>query len=207
MEEKKKKRIDVVELKVSDLKHNFPNPRKPLTAKNRAALEESLKRLGDFGVIVIDDENNIISGNQRCKILHQLNPDTKVLCKRLVGYTDAEKKAINVKANTHAGEFDMSKLASWVGDLQVVDLGTDFSRLKQRETKIKDMELIRYEKYDYVMIVCRNEVDYNNLVRALGIEDKKVIVAHTSTSDRKIKARAIWYDQMQATITPKKKKE
>lgn len=199
------KRIDVLKLKVSELKHNFPNPRKPLTAKNRTALEQSLKRLGDFGVIVIDEENNIISGNQRCKILYQLDPETEVLCKRLVGYTDAEKKAINVKANTHAGEFDMAKLADWVGDLQVVDLGADFSKLKQRETKIKDMELIRYEKYDYVMIVCRNEVDYNNLVRALGIEGKTIVVAHTSTKDRTIKARAIWYDKMQATITPKKK--
>lgn len=205
--EEAKKRIDVLKLKVSELKHNFPNPRKPLTARNRAALELSLKRLGDFGVIVIDEDNNIISGNQRCKILYQINPDTEVLCKRLVNYSDAEKKAINVKANTHAGEFDVSKLAGWVGDLQVVNLGSDFSKLRQRETKIKEMELIRYEKYDYVMIVCRNEVDYNNLVRALGIEDKKVVVAHTATSDRKIKARAIWYDQMQATITPKRKKE
>ena len=205
--EKPKKRIDVVELKVSDLQHNFPNPRKPLTAKNRAALEMSLKRLGDFGVIVIDEASNIISGNQRCKILYQLNPDTKVLCKRLVGYTDAEKRAVNIKANTHAGEFDMSKLANWVSDLSVVDLGADFAKLKQKETKIKDMELIRYEKYDYVMIVCRNEVDYNNLVRVLGIDDKKVIVAKTASSDRKIKARAIWYDQMQATIVSKKKEQ
>lgn len=207
MSEEKKKRIDVVELSVGDLHHNFPNPRKPLTAKNRLALEQSLKRLGDFGVIVIDEENNIISGNQRCKILYQLNPETKVLCKRLVGYSDAEKRAINIKANTHAGEFDMSKLADWVGDFSVVDLSTDFSKLKQHETKIKDMELIRYEKYDYVMIVCRNEVDYNNLVRDLGIEGKKVIVAKTASSDRKIKCRAIWYDKMQATITPKKKKK
>lgn len=204
-EQKVSKRIETLELPVDELKHDFPNPRKPLTQKNKHALEESLKRLGDFGVIVIDEENNIISGNQRCKIMLQLDPQKKVLCKKLIGYSESEKKAINVKANTHAGEFDMRKLADWVGDLQVADLGADFSRLKQRETKIKDMELIRYEKYDYVMIVCRNEVDYNNLVRALGIDGKKVLVAHSATSDRKIKCRAIWYDQIQADIVPKKK--
>lgn len=47
------------------------------------------------------------------------------------------------------------------------------------------------------MIVCRNELDYNNLVRALGIEGKKVRI-----SKRKINARAIWFDQMQAKIIP-----
>lgn len=198
------KKIETLELPVSELKHDFPNPRKPLTQKNRLALEESLKRLGDFGVIVIDEANNIISGNQRCKILLQLDPSRKVLCKRLIGYTESEKRAVNVKANTHAGEFDMSKLADWVSDLQVVDLGTDFKKLKERETKIKDMELIRYEKYDYVMIVCRNEVDYNNLTRALGIDGQKVLVSKTANKDRKIKCRAIWYDQMQANIVPQK---
>lgn len=204
MEGNVQKHIEVCEYAVSELNHGFPNPRKPLTAKNRQALEDSLERLGDFGVIVIDDDLNIISGNQRCKILNSLDPQRKVLCKKLVGYSESEKKAINVKANTHAGEFDMKKLADWVGDLHVVDLGADFSKLKQKETKIKDMELIRYEKYDYVMIVCRNEVDYNNLVRSLGIEDKKVLVAKTSTKDRKIKCRAIWYDQIKAQIKPKK---
>lgn len=204
--QKEKKRIEVVELSVSELNHGFPNPRKPLTQKNRLALEESLKRLGDFGVIVIDEENNILSGNQRCKILTKLDPTRKVLCKRVVGYSESEKRAINIKANTHAGDFDMRKLAEWVSDIQVVDLGDDFARLKQKETKIKDMELIRYEKYDYVMIVCRNEVDYNNLVRALGIDGKMVFIAKKAQKDKKIKCRAIWYDQMQADIVPKKKK-
>ena len=40
---------------------------------------------------------------------------------------------------------------------------------------VKDMELIRYEKYDYVLIVCRNEIDYKNLqghgyLGALGLQ-------------------------------------
>ncbi len=61
------------------------------------------------------------------------------------------------------------------------------------------MELIHYEKYDYVLIACRNELDYNDLVRKLGIENRKVKIAKT----RKIKGRAIWYDQMKAQIVEK----
>lgn len=195
------KRIEVVELPVSALKTEFGNPRKPLKKKAKEKLKESLENLGDFGVIVIDENNNIISGHQRVSILMD-SPDALVLCKRLIGYSESELKAINIKSNTHAGEWDMDKLAEWTADLKI-DLSLDLGNLIDKEPKIKDMELIRYEKYDYVMIVCRNEVDYLNLVRSLGIEDKKVLVAKTSTKDRKIKARAIWYDDMKAKITSK----
>lgn len=198
------KRIEVIELPVSDLKTEFGNPRKPLKKKAKEKLKESLDNLGDFGVIVIDENNNIISGHQRVSILLD-NPDTPVLCKRLIGYTESELKAINIKANTHAGEWDMDKLAEWTADLKI-DLSLDLGNLTSKEAKIKDMELIRYEKYDYVMIVCRNEIDHLNLIRSLGIEDKKVLVAKTSTKDRKIKARAIWYDDIKAQIVPKKDK-
>ncbi len=199
------KRIEVIELPVSDLKTEFGNPRKPLKKKAKEKLKESLDNLGDFGVIVIDENNNIISGHQRVSILKD-NPDTPVLCKRLIGYSESELKAINIKANTHAGEWDMDKLAEWTADLKI-DLSLDLGNLTTQEAKIKDMELIRYEKYDYVMIVCRNEIDHLNLTRALGIEDQKVLVAKTSTKDRKIKARAIWYDDIKAQITPKTDKE
>lgn len=100
---------------MSELKTEFGNPRKPLKKKAKEKLKESLdKSLGDFGVIVIDEHNNIISGHQRVSILME-NPDTQVLCKRLIGYSESELKAINIKANTHAGD-DMDKLAEWTAD-------------------------------------------------------------------------------------------
>ena len=64
---------------------------------------------------------------------------------------------------------------------------------------VKDMELIRYEKYDYVLIVCRNEIDYKNLQRALGLEKRKMIVSQK----RKIQARAVWFDDIKAQIVSK----
>ena len=45
---------------------------------------------------------------------------------------------------------------------------------------------------------------YLNLTRTLGIDDKKVIVAKTKNGERKIKARAIWYDEMKAKIVKEK---
>lgn len=191
------KRIEIVELKVRDLKTGFGNPRK-IRKKKREELEHSLDELGDFGLILVDEHDNIIAGNQRVSILKDKDPETVVLCKRLIGYTEAELKAINIKDNTHAGEWDLDALADWTSDI-VVDLGIETPPADPDERKIKDMELIRYEKYDYVMIVCRNEVDYLNLQRALGIDNAKVLV----TNKRRIKARAVWFEDIKSQIVPK----
>ncbi len=191
------KRIETVELPVSELKNGFGNPRK-IKKKKKEELQESLNTFGDFGLILIDEENNIIAGNQRCAILKEMDPNRIVLCKRLIGYSNAELRAINIKDNVHSGEWDMDVLADWTADLNI-DLGVDLDNKSPEERKLKDMELIHYEKYDYVLIVCRYETDYNDLCRKLGIENAKVPI----TNKRKIKARAVWYDQMKAQIVYK----
>ena len=114
------KRIEIVEMRAGDIKTGFGNPRK-ITQKKKQELERSLEMLGDFGVFVIDQDNNIIAGNQRLDIIKGKNPDTILCCKKLFGYTEAELKAINIKDNTHAGEWDIDMLADWTSDL-VIDL-------------------------------------------------------------------------------------
>ena len=189
------KRIEVVTLKASQLKTGFGNPRK-IGKKKLEELEASLEAYGDFGVFLIDENDNVIAGNQRLSIIKKKNPDQELLCKRLIGYTEAELRAINIKDNTHSGEWDLDLLADWTADLNL-DLGVELNNSNLGERKLSDMELIRYEKYDYVLLVCRNEIDYNELTRKLGIAGRKVRITGTK---RSIKARAIWYDQIKCQI-------
>lgn len=191
------KRIESLEMRVGDIKTGFGNPRK-ITKKKREELEQSLMDFGDFGIFLIDEEDNVIAGNQRLSILKAKDPDIMVLCKRLIGYSKSELKAINIKDNTHSGEWDMDLLADWTADLHL-DLGLEVKDKPIEERSIKEMEPIHYEQYDYVLIACRNELDYNDLVRKLGIEGGKVKVAKS----RYIKGRAIWYDRMEAAILSK----
>ena len=191
------KRIEVCKMKVGDLKHNFGNPRK-ISKKKAEELERSLDTFGDFGIFLVDEHDNVIAGNQRSIILARRDPEIEVDVKRLIGYSEAELRSINIQDNVQAGEWDLELLADWTADLNL-DLGVDLDNSNPEEREVKDMELIRYEKYNYVMIVCKNEIDYNDLVRKLGIEGKKVAI----TQKRKIKARAIWYDQMQAQLVEK----
>lgn len=192
------KRTEVCKMRAGDLKTGFGNPRK-ISKKKLDELADSLEMLGDFGIYLIDEHDNIIGGNQRLKaVLRRYGPDTMLDCKRLIGYTEAELRAINIKDNTHAGEWDLDLLADWTADLNM-SFGIDPAAESPQERNIKMMELMRYEKYDYVMIVCRNEIDYLQLTMALGIDDAKVLVA----KKRKIRARAVWYDDMKAQIVKK----
>lgn len=191
------KRIEVCKMRAGDIKTGFGNPRK-ISQKKMEELEQSMSSFGDFGIFLIDEHNNVIGGNQRLKVVKKLyGEDAEIDCKRLIGYTQSELKAINIKDNTHSGEWDLDMLADWTSDL-VIDLGVEEEKKKEiNDREIPEMELIHYEKYNYVMIVCNNELDYNNLVRALGIEGKKVRVA-----TRKINARAVWLHEMNAKIIP-----
>jgi len=192
------RRIEVVWLRPSEIGTGFGNPRKPADKKNASDLRESLETFGDFDLLVVDENKDIIAGNQRLRQFIEMGDDEPKLCKQLFGYSRAEKRAINIKANTHAGTWDTDILADWTADLNI-NLGINEALEKAAdERSIREMELIHYEKYNYVLIACRNELDYNNLVRTLGIEDSQVPICKT----RKIKARAIWYDKMKAKLVP-----
>ena len=193
------KRIEYCQMKAGDVKTGFGNPRKISKAKMEE-LERSLQENGDFGIFLIDEHDNIIGGNQRLKaILKIWGPDTVLDCKRLIGYSKSQLKAINIKDNTHAGEWDLDALADWQADLHL-DLGLEMKELAPEERAIPEMELIHYEKYNFVLICCRSELDYNDLIRKLGLEGKKIKIAKT----RKIAARAVWYENIANQISEKK---
>jgi len=186
---KLERRIEVVTMRVRDLKNNFENPRKINKGKSKE-LRESLEELGNFGVIVIDENDNIIAGTQRAKQLSDMNPDQEVLCKKLIGYSEMERKKINIKDNTHAGEWDLNMLALWTADLGMeVDVepkGTIEDR------KIDNMELIRFEKYDYLLVAFRTEMEYTMMKEKLGLLNKRIDI----NGKRNLKARAVWFEQL-----------
>ena len=197
------KRIEVCRVRVGDLRLDFGNPRK-IKKQKREDLEDSLEKYGNFGEIVVNEENQVLGGNQRVEIYQRKNPDMEVDVKRLIGYTIAEQKYVNIKLNSHAGEWDLEELGDWTADLMgsfKLDLETPPKPVEDRS--IKEMEPIHYEQYDYVLIACRNELDYNELVRKLGIEGGQVKVA----KKRHIKGRAIWVDQFKGRILSEEEAE
>ena len=144
------KKIELCQIKAGDIKTGFGNPRK-IGKKRLEELEKSFEMFGDFGIYLIDEHDNIIAGNQRLKVvLMNYGPDTILDCKRLIGYTQEELRAINIKDNIHAGEWDLDLLADWTADLSV-DFGISSNDVPIDERKIKDIELIEVSSLDGVM--------------------------------------------------------
>ena len=159
--------IETVEMRAGDIKTGFGNPRK-ISKKKAEELERSLEAFGNFGVFVIDEEDNIIAGNQRLSIISKSDPDTLVLCKRLIGYSESEKRAINIKDNTHAGEWDLDILADWTAALNM-DLGLDLENENPDDRNIPDMELKAFEHWDYIVFVFNNQPDWLNVLNRFKV--------------------------------------
>jgi hypothetical protein len=190
------KEINVVYLKPSELSFGLKNPRK-ITKKSLEELKLSLTTYGDFSVVVVDENNNIISGHQRVKALRTLNIDEPILCKQLKGYSDIDLRVINIKANQHSGIFDVDMLADFVKDLHI-DIGKDFDISPKEATTVTDMELTAFEKYDYVLVVCKTSLDYERLCETFELNQK--ISAHSATKKSPLKARAVWYHDISHRI-------
>ena len=68
------KRIEIVQRRVGDLKLDFGNPRK-IKKQKREDLEESLEKYGNFGEIVINEQDQVLGGNQRVAIFQKKDPN------------------------------------------------------------------------------------------------------------------------------------
>jgi hypothetical protein len=127
---KQEKSIQHCIRKASELLTDFGNPR-TISAKEKARLRDSLQELGDFGVIVINEKNQVIAGNQRATILKEMEPEREIDCKILSGYSDEELKIINIRANKASGDFDNDILSEWIKEIK--DKNIDLTGLSQDE--------------------------------------------------------------------------
>lgn len=172
------KQIKTLEVKPSELNHGFGNPRN-INQKEKEELKKSIIELGNFGSIVIDEKMQIISGNQRIKCMKELNIDVPVLCKQLIGYTETEKKIINIRSNKSSGEFNEKILNEWLNEIniEIEDISlTGFSDIEiEIKPKIKEVELKPYNKIHILLSIDVDKIDkYHDLLKKIynceGIE-------------------------------------
>tara|TARA_R110002126_G_scaffold93089_4_gene220744 strand:+ start:152 stop:763 length:612 start_codon:yes stop_codon:yes gene_type:complete len=185
------RKTEILFCTIEEVKNQFENPRKIKRGK-LMELRESLVEHGDFGIIVLDEKNNLISGTQRVSQMFEINPQMEVIAKRLIGYTEMQLKAINIEANEHKGEWDIELLNKWIKDL---GLNMDTKpKTSISDRKIDDMELLRFEKYNYIIIAFKTDMEFTLMQEKLGIMNKKVML--NARKGRKLKARAVWFDKL-----------
>lgn len=125
----------IKQLPIADLRPAAYNPRKEL--KPGDAEFEKLKRsLSEFGyveLVVVNaaNDNTVISGHQRLSVLKHVGQET-VDCV-VVELDEMREKALNVAMNKISGEWDESKLALLIADLDASDFDAELTGFDDAE--------------------------------------------------------------------------
>jgi ParB-like chromosome segregation protein Spo0J len=125
-------------LNIAAIKPNEENPRFITDAK----FKKLVKSIKDFPEmlearpLVIDEDNIVLGGNMRLKALKAAGV-FEIPVKRVIGWTEQQKKEFIIKDNIGYGEWDWDILANeWELDI-LEDWGLDINALEQ---KIDDMQ-------------------------------------------------------------------
>lgn len=111
-----------VTLEVEQLKPFDKNPR-TITADQMAKLRRSLKEDGYHQRLIVNQDNMVIGGHQRLKVMAEMGITKVEVLKPSRLLTDEEFKRINIRDNLQAGEWDMEALANFFNIEDLKDWG------------------------------------------------------------------------------------
>jgi len=177
---------------ISELSNWKENPRK-IDKASFERLTNKIKNHGFHSVIVIDQDNTIISGNQRKQALEELKiKEVNVLIPNRP-LTEEERSKIALESNLTDGEWDMEKLKSFELNL-LLDVGFDQIELskfwdEENETKNDSFDVKKEFKKiinpktklgDIIQLgnhrlICGDSTKQENLTRLLGDERVSMI--------------------------------
>lgn len=126
-----KKRVselfESIKLKISDIKKFDKNPR-VLKDKGYTQLERSIKKNGIVpNSIWIDNDNTVISGNQRIRVLFNLYGDIELDVMRAKSKLTKEQfDSLMIVSNVQSGEWDTDMLSSEWNTEELWDYGLEF---------------------------------------------------------------------------------
>ena len=151
-------------------------------AEEKRKLWERLQKFGMIGIPVRDADGTLLSGNRRCEVivangLGDMIIDVRSAVRKL---TDPELKEVMIIENSHAGEWDLEMLKQEFDsliDLEAYGIGMDelneqIAQATEQLTEEPELPIVAKfsERYDSVIIICRNEIDYNHLSEKLGLD-------------------------------------
>ena len=170
-----------VMVSVDELNGATYNPRK-ITPYQLRSLKKSIEKYGILEPLIVNKTtgNTVVGGHQRLRIAKELG--IKEVPVQFIEMSDPdEEKSLNLALNKVGGEFDRPKLVSLFQsmDLKALDLQmTGFSRdevnkmLMQKEEDVEpEYPITPYfsEKYNYVVIMTKDEVEFTYLKNALQL--------------------------------------
>lgn len=182
--------------KINELKFDPMNANSG-TQRGRGLLEKSLQQYGAGRSILLDKNNFIIAGNKTVETAGQVGiEDVQIVesdGKRIIAVkrmdldiNDPKTKELAI-ADNRVAEVDLAWDAKNLEKMEADGVKLDqffkkaelekiFGAEKEKTTnsELDTMELAAFEKYDYVVLVARNELDIARLYTVLGITKKNI---------------------------------
>lgn len=142
--------MEIIKLKISDIKPYAKNPRKNDNAVD--AVAESIKQCGYCSPIIIDENNVILCGHTRLKALKKLGYK-EAECVKKEGMTEDQKKKYRILDNktSELAEWDFDLLGEELQELDFggFDFGLDtvldygkFNAYEGEHVKLKDKYIV-----------------------------------------------------------------
>lgn len=163
--------MKVEKIAVSLLKVKDDNPRFIRDKKFRELMKsiKEFPEMMELRPIVIDDDYNVLGGNQRLKAVRQLGwTETWIVWANQL--TERQKREFVLKDNVSFGEWHIGKLSDEWSDFPLDDWG-----IKSEDVEEKPKKQEEEQDACSLMIHFDNEEDRENFVNAGGIEIKRKI--------------------------------
>lgn len=178
------------------------NPFGRITQEKRRRLEGKLRELGVFEAATVDTDGVLLTFNKRHNLLLGMyGPayEVNVLVAAEPLPADVRKKIV-LASNVNEGEWideilrqDYADVLEDVGlmlaamDAEVSDAGAAGKEVAPEYPIVAEFS----EKYDAFIIVCRNEIDANNMRELLGIDKRQSYKSKEVGNTHVIEAKAL----------------
>jgi len=146
------------EVDIKKLKYFKGNPRK-ITPEELEKLKRSISEFGFVEPVVIDEEYKLIGGHQRIKAARDLSYTAKIPAIVISGYSEIEKKALNIALNKLSGTWDITLLTDWLHNIKLE--GLDFTLTGFTLPDLQDLN-ITFEDLDLKKLY--SEANYDDLI-------------------------------------------
>ena len=178
--------MDIVNVEISQLIPSVYNPRK-ITGKELDELRDSIEKYGMVEPVIVNSsperKNIIISGHQRAKACQEMGIETVPVY--YVNLNLEDEKELNIRMNKNGGQWDFDLLKEFYDKNSLIDWGflEDELNTNEEDPGLKEMMKeqnaifplvpLFSEKYDYVIIFAKNEIDNAYLHSYFNLETQK----------------------------------
>lgn len=128
--------MDIVKVKIADIKIAKYNPRKDLMADDTEykRIEKSLEMFGMVEPVILNKDNTLISGHQRLKVLKAKGYEE--VDASYVDLSEMDEKTLNVALNKIKGEWNYEKLRDLMQELKEDEADLEITGFDDFEIKM-----------------------------------------------------------------------